>query len=533
MNTDLVPFLSRRSFVRLGGAAATGLALPARPALLDAWTPAASRGSYVNPVIRGDHPDAGALRVGDDYYLTHTTDRHTPGLLLWHSRDLVHWKAVGAALDQYYGAIWAPYLCEYKGHFYIYFPCDGRLHVVHAASPLGSWSKPIPLGINNIDPAHIATPEGRRYLYMAGGSFVELAGDGLSVIGKPKKVVSSWPIPESWRVECECQEAPKLFYRDGFYYLTGAEGGTSGPPTSHMVLSARSRRAEGPWEWSPLNPIVHTSSAEEKWWSKGHGRPLEAADGSWWMTLHAYENGFRTLGRQVLLLPVEWTADGWYRVPAGILGGDPIRKKVVLEPAAEAGFTFGGTALPGATSTGLDVQWQFWKGYDPARARLVDGTLTLKADGDSIATTSLLTRAAVDHVYTVEVDVEIEPGCEAGLLLFYDSAHVVGLRLSADPHPPQGSKATLVHGRRATLRIVNDNQEADFFYRIEDSATAATGEGKSNARWTRLRDSLDVTCYNQNAFGGFLDLRPALYSCGTGSATFRNWRYARSAVETA
>lgn len=234
-----------------------------------------------------------------------------------------------------------------------------------------------------------------------------------------------------------------------------------------------------------------------------------------------------------MLLPVEWTADGWYRVPAGILGGDPIRKKVVLEPAAEAGFTFGGTALPGATSTGLDVQWQFWKGYDPARARLVDGTLTLKADGDSIATTSLLTRAAVDHVYTVEVDVEIEPGCEAGLLLFYDSAHVVGLRLSADAHPPQGSKATLVHGRRATLRIVNDNQEADFFYRIEDSATAATGEGKSNARWTRLRDSLDVTCYNQNAFGGFLDLRPALYSCGTGSATFRNWRYARSAVETA
>jgi xylan 1,4-beta-xylosidase len=209
----------------------------------------------------------------------------------------------------------------------------------------GPWSKPIPLGINSIDPAHIATPEGRRYLYMAG------------------------------------EEAPKLFYRDGFYYLTVAEGGTSGPPTSHMVLSARSRNVEGPWEWSPFNPIVHTYSAEEKWWSKGHGRPLEAADGSWWMTLHAYENGFRTLGRQVLLLPVEWTADGWYRVPAGILGGDPIRKKV-LEPAAEAGFTFGGTALPGATSTGLDVQWQFWKGYDPARARLVDGTLTLKADGD-------------------------------------------------------------------------------------------------------------------------------------------------------
>ena len=526
MKGDLLSLLSRRNFVRLGGAAATGMALPARPSLLDALTPVEPRGSYLNPVIRGDHPDAGALRVGDDYYLTHTTDFRTPGLLLWHSRDLVHWKAVGAALDHYYGVIWAPYLCEHKGHFYIYFPCDGKLHVIHSESPMGPWSKPIPLGVGGIDPGHIATPEGRRYLYMAGGSFMELAKDGLSVISKPKKVVNQWPIPENWRVECDCQEAPKLFYRDGFYYLTVAEGGTSGPPTSHMVLSARSRNVEGPWEWSPFNPIVHTNSAEEKWWSKGHGRPLEATDGSWWMTLHAYENGFRTLGRQVLLLPVEWTRDGWYRVPAGIQGGGPIQKKL-LDPVAEPEFAFAGVALTGAMSTGLDVQWQFWKGYDPARARLVDGTLTLAADGDSIATTSVLTRTAVDHVYTVEVDVEIDAGCEAGLLLFYDSDHVCGLRLSADPQAQRSPNTTLVHGTHATLRIVNDNQEADFFYRIENGETTAT-----STQWTRLRDSLDVTCYNQNALGGFLALRPALYSCGTGSATFRNWRYARNAVET-
>ncbi|HEV2619743.1 MAG TPA: family 43 glycosylhydrolase, partial [Acidobacteriaceae bacterium] len=434
LNADLVSRLSRRNFVRLGGAAAAATGL-ARPGLLDALASATEphgatepRGTYVNPVIRGDHPDAGALRVGDDYYLTHTTDRHTPGLLLWHSRDLVHWTAVGAAVDAYIGAIWAPYLCEHKGHFYIYFPCDGKQMVVHADSPTGPWSKPISLGIGGIDPGHIATPEGRRYLYMAGGSYVELAADGLSVITKPKKVVDDWPIPESWSVECSCQEAPKLFYRDGYYYLTVAEGGTAGPPTSHMVLSARSRSPEGPWEWSPLNPIVHTFSADEKWWSKGHGRPLEAADGTWWMTLHSYENGYRTLGRQVLLLPVEWTKDGWYRVPAGVVGGDPIRKKA-LASAVEDTFAFAGNALAGPNSTGLDVRWQFWKGYDATRVKLTDGTLTLRADGDSIATTSLLTRAAVDHVYTVEVEVEVEPGCEAGLLLFYDSMHTVGFRL--------------------------------------------------------------------------------------------------------
>jgi xylan 1,4-beta-xylosidase len=531
LSADAVSRISRRNFVRLSSAAAaaSGLALPAGPALLDAFAEEiAPRGTYVNPVIRGDHPDAGALRVGDDYYLTHTTDRRTPGLLLWHSRDLVHWKAVGAAVDQYIGAIWAPYLCEYKGHFYIYFPCDGKLNVVHAEHPTGPWSKPIPLGVGGIDPGHIATPEGRRYLYMAGGSMMELASDGLSVITKPRHVVDTWPIPQDWEVECDCLEAPKLFYRDGYYYLTVAEGGTAGPPTSHMVLSARSRSAEGPWEWSPLNPIVHTASAKEKWWSKGHGRPLEAADGTWWMALHSYENGYRTLGRQVLLLPVEWTKDGWYRVPAGVLGGDPIRKKMLAPLSGPAEFTFAGTPLSGDASTGLDVQWQFWKGYDATRVKLADGTLTLRADGDSIASTSLLTRAAVDHTYTVEVDIEIEPGCEAGLLLFYDSANVVGLRLSADPHAPRAGKATtLLHGNRATLRIVNDNQVADFFYRLEEGGT-----GDATAKWTHVRRSLDVSCYNHNALGGFLDLRPALYACGRGSATYRNWRYVASVVQT-
>ena len=69
-------------------------------------------GAYLNPVIAGDHPDAGAIRVGRDYYLVHTTDHYTPGLLIWHSTDLVHWEVAGAALDQYYGAVWAPFLCE-------------------------------------------------------------------------------------------------------------------------------------------------------------------------------------------------------------------------------------------------------------------------------------------------------------------------------------------------------------------------------------------------------------------------------------
>ncbi|HEV2618684.1 MAG TPA: hypothetical protein VGU23_01975, partial [Acidobacteriaceae bacterium] len=58
------------------------------------------------------------------------------------------------------------------------------------------------------------------------------------------------------------------------------------------------------------------------------------------------------------------------------------------------------------------------------------------------------------------------------------------------------------------------------------------GAGDASAKWTHVRRSLDVSCYNHNALGGFLDLRPALYACGKGAATFRNWRYMASVVET-
>ncbi len=506
---------SRRQFVWVGGSAAAVGVMNSWPTLSLASPLPAKPGTYANPVIPGDHPDAGAIRVGRDYYLVHTTDAYTPGLLIWHSLDLVHWKVAGAALDAYYGAVWAPFLCEYRGLFYIYFPCNGEIFVVHADALPGPWSKPKSLGLHGIDPTHGATPEGRRVLYLAGGSMAELSSDGLSVIKEPRRVLEPWHIPETWQVECECLEAPKLLFRDGYYYLTVAEGGTSGPPTSHMVLCARSRSLDGPWEWSPFNPIVHTYSKAEKWWSKGHGRLVDAGDGSWWMTLHAYQNGLQSLGRQVLLLPVVWTADGWFKVPDGVSAADAISKaQLEPEPAPEPVSGFSGKTL--------DLQWQFWKGYDSSRVRLADGALTLAAHADGVRTTSPLTRAAIGRIYTVEVEVEISPECEAGLLLFYDNKNICGLRLTTARHVEPHPRTTVVSAGRATLRIVNNDQEVDFLYRLHDASSAG--------KWTHIRESLDVACYQQNALGGFLDLRPALYACGRGSATFRNWNYVSKAL---
>jgi beta-xylosidase len=91
-----------------------------------------------------------------------------------------------------------------------------------------------------------------------------------------------------------------------------------------MIVSARSKSIHGPWENSPWNPIARALSAQERWWSKGHGTLVEGPDRRWYLVYHAYEKGFLTLGRQTLLEPVEWTADGWVK-RAGLDPARPIR----------------------------------------------------------------------------------------------------------------------------------------------------------------------------------------------------------------
>ena len=52
----------------------------------------------------------------------------------------------------------------------------------------GPRSKPIDLKVPFIDPGHVATPDGKRFLHLSGGHAVELASDGLSTVGPVKQV---------------------------------------------------------------------------------------------------------------------------------------------------------------------------------------------------------------------------------------------------------------------------------------------------------------------------------------------------------
>ena len=110
--------------------------------------------TFRNPVLGGDYPDPSILRDGDDYYMVHSSFEYYPGLLIWHSTDLIHWQRVCHALHKYVGSVWAPDFVKYGKTYYIYFlPVEpiGLLQLL----PAGPWSDPIDLKLHGfIDPGH-------------------------------------------------------------------------------------------------------------------------------------------------------------------------------------------------------------------------------------------------------------------------------------------------------------------------------------------------------------------------------------------
>ncbi|MGN6369170.1 MAG: family 43 glycosylhydrolase [Phycisphaerae bacterium] len=475
-------------------------------------------GKYLNPILPGDHPDPSIFKEGDDYYLTNSSFETYPGLLIWHSRDLVNWEPVGPALRKYVGSVWAPDLTKFHGKYYIYFPGVGRdgkkdNYVVTADNIKGPWSDPIDLHLGQIDPGHAVSADGHRFLFLSGGYMVPLAPDGLSTSGPMQKVYNGWPIPDDWIIEGFAQEGPKIMHHGDYYYMTLAEGGTAGPPTGHMVISARAKSLEGPWENSPYNPIIRAKDRDDTWWSRGHGTPVEGPGGQWYLVYHAYEKNFYTLGRQTLLEPIVWTNDGWFK-SAGYDVAKPIPK-----PKGEA--VPNGFALSDDFSTNkMGLEWGFYKGdaSDAHRYRYVNHALVIKGKGDSPANCSPLTCTAGDQAYQVEVEIHVDDHTRAGLLLFYDDHLYAGLGFDKDHFIMHRYGTERVARRESAssslhIRIVNDRNIMTIY-------TSPDG-----THWSHYPTSMDVSGYNHNTRGGFLALRPALYSAGTGQATFKNFQY--------
>jgi len=468
---------------------------------------------FTNPLLAGDYPDPSILRDGDDFYVVHSSFEYYPGLLIWHSKDLINWIPVTNALNSYVGSVWAPELVKYAGKYYIYFPADNKNYVIMAENIEGPWTEPVMIDISMIDPGHVVDEEGNRYLYFSSGSYVPLSKDGLMVAGNPTHSYDGWEIPREWSIECFCMEGPKLFKRGEYYYLTVAEGGTAGPATGHMVISARSKTPLGPWENSPYNPILRAKSADDKWCSVGHGTIFDDTKGNWFMLFHGYENGYYNMGRQTMLVPIEWTEDGWYKIPENTKIDKPTMlpgKANVMRKPFVLSDRFDGNELK--------AHWKFFGGFDKDRFQVKNNSIAIQGKGHGIADCSPMLCIPQDHSYTAEVELEIEGNAIGGLVLFYNQQASSGIL--AD----QNNILTNLRGwqfvtednvikNHVFLRLKSIKNTVDMFYSLD---------GKE---WIKTENSFESSGLNHNVLSGFMSLRIGLCSIGDGEVTFKNFVY--------
>lgn len=499
--------------------------------------------TFINPILAGDRPDPAVIKVGDEYWLTYSSFEAAPGLPLYRSSDLVTWTYETAALPNPVGNTFAVDIAEHGGRFFIYIPfiptpwstlTDASIFVIHADAMSGPWSEPIDLGIRGaIDPGHVLGEDGHRYLFVSGVRRIQLSDDGLSTVGELEKAYDGWRYPDEWITEAYALEGPKLFTKDGWFYLVSAVGGTGGPPTGHMVIVARSRSVHGPWENHPRNPIARTEAASEAWWSRGHAtlvpgpsprqqamvlgrRPVEAATDpdDWWMISHGYENGYRTLGRQILLEPIRWGDDGWPEAAVRDIGAP------IGAPAGAAPQLPAPPIADDFSQLELGRRWTFHApGHGEAERVRIDDGLVLRGKGTSPADTSPLAMLTGDHAYEVEVEVEVASGVEAGLLLFFNNRLFCGMGINGE-RMLSYSGGIRTHWRepapastRITLRLVNDEHIVSGWYRLP------------GGKWTRHAIRYETSGYHANTVGDLLSLRPALYAAGEGEARFGDFHY--------
>jgi alpha-N-arabinofuranosidase len=296
--------------------------------------------TFRNPILPGCYPDPSICRVGEDYYIVTSTFEYFPGLPVFHSRDLVHWRQIGHVLDRpsqlplagirSSGGLYAPTIRYFRGVFYVIDTLvDGKTHsgnfIVTAFNPAGPWSEPFWLeSAPGFDPSLFFDEDGR--VWYTGTRLAEqgqyeghteiwlqeLDLAGMRLVGAPQVLWDGALKGVVWA------EAPHIYKFQGYYYLVIAEGGTA---HHHAVSVARGRTIAGPYEANRGNPILthRHLGIDYPIVGAGHADLVETQAGEWWMILLAmrpYGGYFYNLGRETFLAPVRWE-DGWPIVSPG------------------------------------------------------------------------------------------------------------------------------------------------------------------------------------------------------------------------
>jgi len=336
------------------------------PYVSKVWVADQGNGTYKNPVLNADYSDPDAIRVGDDFYMIASSFDAVPGLPILHSRDLVNWKIIGHALKrqppfehfektQHGNGVWAPSIRYRNGEFYIYYPDpDFGIYLTKAKTVTGEWSAPtlVAAGKGLIDPCPFWDEDGKAYLaYAYAGSragiksvlaVMPLNADGSKATTTGRIVYDGHELDPTI-------EGPKVYKRNGYYYLFAPAGGVS----TGWQLILRSKNIYGPYERK-----VAMDQGKSTVNGPHQGAWVNTQTGEDWF-LHFQDKD--AYGRVVHLQPMKWI-NNW-----PVIGidpdGDGIGQPVMTYKKPNVGKTYP-VETPvesdefGSSLLGLQWQWQ-------------------------------------------------------------------------------------------------------------------------------------------------------------------------------
>ncbi len=507
---------------------------------------------FFNPILAGFAPDPSFCRKGDTYYLVNSSFSFFPGVPLYTSKDLIHWKSEGFVLDRkeqlplakqnISGGIFAPAITynEKNKTFYMITTNVGAGNFfVKSKDPSKGWSNPIYLPkIDGIDPSFFFDKDGKGYIVhngpVDGGADYEgqrairifrfdVKGD--SIIGDYKQIVRGGTHVEERPIWIE---GPHLYRIGKYYYLMCAEGGT-GDWHSEVIL--RAKDPMGPWEENPNNPILTQRTGLDPnrpdiVTSAGHADLVQSKNGDWWAVFlgcRPYQDDFYNTGRDTYLLPVTWK-DGW---PTILEKGKAMPTVLDMKPWQQKMNTAGETTAPLTGNFSyrdefkgdkLDSRWMFLRNpsqfYSLTANGLEMNALPVKISQKDSPSAVFARQQHTDFVAETQVNFAPESDNQlAGLTLLQNEEYnfvfgktlrkgkpVVVLTRSEKINVTIGSAELKDASAPVKLKIESKGRYYDFYY------------AEGNGSWQLLAKGVDAVNLSTHQSGGFIGACIGLYA---------------------
>lgn len=330
------------------------------------WNADLGNGSYRNPILYADYSDPDAIRVGSDYFMTASSFCNAPGLPLLYSRDLVNWKVVNYIIHEIpeeryrkpvHGCgVWAPSIRYHGGTYFVCFPMpDEGIYMTTATDPFGTWSEPVNIrpGAGWIDPCPFWDDDGKAYLvagvaksrigYKSVLHMVEMRPDGMGLIGGEVRIF------DGNENDQETIEGPKMYKRNGWYYIFAPAGGVK---TGWQTV-LRSRNVFGPYEYKVV--MRQGDSAVN---GPHQGAWVDTVTGEDWF-LHFQD--VYAAGRITHLQPMSWHED-WPVIGIARDGndyGEPVTEYRKPDVGGVAAAVCEPDTSDDFTGNRLGLQWQW------------------------------------------------------------------------------------------------------------------------------------------------------------------------------